>query len=490
MKVILIAFLLPAITVVGQEASPPNANKGDDTAATIDSSLSETSPKPPKANESMEKKKSYYVAPKAFGARNETEPPSYVRPLSKYEWLDAKDVNWLDFGIEQRTRWEYRDDNYRQAELTHDDEFLMRTRLYLGVREILDPFRFAIEFQDSREFGSDFPETDRDVDENDILQAFGELFFEDALGDGRPLRLQAGRMSFDYIDRKLVARNRWRNTTNSFDGFRMQLGQQDNDWQLDFLAVQPVVRGLRTFDRPDEERWFYGVIGAWRRWSKYVTLEPHYLVLDQDGKGETVDREIHTLGLHAYGPIAGTQFDYDADFAYQCGRDGERNHRAFATYGELGYSFKHDWKPRLSGSVLYASGDRDPNDGKAERFDRLFGAAHFLSASDYFTFRNNINPKIRLELRPTEKLRFDTSYGAYWLASDSDAGPDTGRRDRTGRSGDFVGQEIELRARYQLTKYAELEVGYSHFMQGAFVDNTGPADDSDFFYVQTTIALP
>lgn len=139
---------------------------------------------------------------------------------------------------------------------------------------------------------------------------------------------------------------------------------------------------------------------------------------------------------------------------------------------------------------MYASGDRNPNDRKAERFDRLFGAAHFLSTSDYFTWRNTIAPKLRLDIRPTAKLRLETAYGAYWLASDSDAWPDIGRRDRTGQSGDFVGQEIELRARCQLTKYAELEVGYSHFMQGAFVDNTGPADDSDFFYVQTTIALP
>lgn len=490
MRAIVASILLPAVALVGQESSSPNAKQPDRALAPVETSAPQAVPEQPKASEAKEEGKSYYVAPKGWGARNETEPPSYVRPLSKYEWMDAKDVNWLDFGIEQRTRWEYRDDNLRQTDLTHDDEFLLRTRLYLGVREVLDPFRFAIEFQDSREFGSDFPETDRDVDENDLLQAYGELYFEDALDDGRPLRFQVGRMSFDYVDRKLVGRNRWRNTTNSFDGFRLQFGQQANDWQLDFLAVQPVVRNFRKFDHPDEERWLYGVIGAWRRWSKYVTLEPYYLVLDQDGKGDAVDREIHTIGLHAYGPIAGTPFDYDTDFAYQTGRDGALNHRAFGAYGELGYSLKHDWKPRLSGSFLYASGDRNPNDGKAERFDRLFGAGHFLSGSDYFTFRNNLNPKVRLELRPTEKLRFDTSYGAYWLASDSDSWSDIGRRDRTGRSGDFVGQEFEVRTRYQLTKHAELEINYSHFFPGAFVENTGDADDSDFFYVQTTIALP
>lgn len=281
-SMIVIGILGSAAVVVGQEVLPQNASDKDASAQSdqAQSSPPETAAAEPKDMKPEEKKKSFYVRSKGFGARIESEPPPYVRPLSKYEWLDAKDIDWLDFGIEQRTRWEYRDDNYREADLTKDTEFLLRTRVYLGIREVFDPFRFAIEFQDSRQFGSDFPETNRDVDENDLLQAYGELYFKDALGDDRPLRFQFGRMAFDYIDRKLVARNRWRNTTNSFDGFRMQLGQKDNDWQLDFLAVQPVVRGLRTFDQPDEERWFYGVIGAWRRWSKYVTLEPYYLVLD------------------------------------------------------------------------------------------------------------------------------------------------------------------------------------------------------------------
>lgn len=488
---LIFALALPAATSVGQDRSPPPGDKPPEPAASVakegDAKPSDGKKVEPKKD--APKKPNFFVAPKGWGVRNETEPPGYVKPLNKFEWFDGKDIDWLDFGVEQRTRYEYRDDNYRQADLTHDDEFLLRTRVYLGVREVLDPFRFAIEFQDSREYGSDFPETDRDVDESDLLQAYGELYFKDALGDDRPLSFQFGRMSYDYVDRKLVARNRWRNTTNSYDGFRLRFGEKSNDWQLDFLAAQPVVRDFRNFDHPDEERWLYGVIGAWRRWSKVVTFEPYYLALDEDRKGNGVDREIHTFGLHSYGVIPNTKFDFDTDLAFQCGRDGPNNHRAFAAYGELGYSFEHDWKPRLSTSFLYASGDRNPTDSKSERFDRLFGAAHFLSASDYFTFRNNINPKIRLEVRPLEKLRFDTSYGAYWLASDSDAWPDIGRRDRTGRSGDFVGQELEWRARYQLTKAAELEIGYSHFFPGAFVENTGEADDSDFFYVQTTIAL-
>ncbi|UCE62404.1 MAG: alginate export family protein, partial [Phycisphaerales bacterium] len=145
--------------------------------------------------------------------------------------------------------------------------------------------------------------------------------------------------------------------------------------------------------------------------------------------------------------IGGTQFDYDFDTAFQFGDDGERRQRAFAVYGEVGYTFQHTWRPRLSASFTYASGDRDPDDGLSERFDRLFQATHCPSTSDLFSWQNIISPKIRLTLHPTSKLRLDTSYGAYWLASDNDAWVIPARRDPSGDSGNLVGQEVEVRVR-------------------------------------------
>ena len=458
----------------GQLVQPQPAPEGNDAA-----------PRP-----RMKDDRSKRLAPfesKAWGVRLETEPPGYVKTLDRSGIAGMEDLDWLDFGLEHRTRFEFRSDS-RRPDLSDDEQFLLRSRVYIGVRDILDPLRFAVEFQDSRQFHSDFPERDRDVDEAEFVQAFAELYLEDALGDGYPLQFRAGRMSLEYVDRRLVARNRWRNTTNVFDGFRLRLGQPSADWQFDVFAVQPVERRLTSPDRPDEERWFYGLTGAWRRWSQYITLEPYYFVLDEDRKDrDRRDREIHTLGLHAFGPIGSTQFDYDFDTAFQFGDDGEQRQRAFAVYGEAGYTLQHEWRPRVSASVAYASGDRDPDDGLSERFDRLFQATHGPSTSDLFSWQNIISPKIRLTLRPTSNLRLDTSYGAYWLAGDNDAWVIPGRRDPSGDSGDFVGQEVELRMRYKIDPRVELEVGYSHFFPGPFFRNTGPADDGDLFYVQTTL---
>ena len=181
--------------------------------------------------------------------------------------------------------------------------------------------------------------------------------------------------------------------------------------------------------------------------------------------------------------------DYDVDTAWQFGTEADVKQRAFGTIAELGYTFKHPWNPRLSVWNMYASGDQDRYDHVDERFVRLFDSAHPYATSDFFTWQNVICTKLRLELRPTEKLRFDTSYGGYWLASDTDAWVAVGRRDITGRSGDFVGQELDARLRYQLDEHVDIDIGYAHFIPGPFAENTGPADDSDIFYVQTTLHL-
>lgn len=440
-----------------------------------------------KEKEAEAPKKPAHFTSKAMGARLETEPPGYVKPLSKSGIPGTEEMDWLDFGLEHRTRFELREDS-RRSDLASDEQFLMRSRVYIGVRKILDPLRFGIEFQDARQFFSDFPERNRDVDEADFLQAFAELYFEDALGEGYPVQFRAGRMTLEYVDRRLVGRNRWRNTVNAFEGFRLRLGQPSADWQFDFFAVQPVDRLMTARDRANEEQWFYGLVGTWRKWSQYITLEPYYFILDEDRKDrDSADREIHTLGLHLFGPVGKTGFDYDLDTAFQFGEDGDRKQRAFAVYGEVGYSFKHPWKPRLSVSGAYSTGDRDPDDNLSERFDRLFETGHPWSMTDLFCWQNTITPKIYLDVRPLDKLRINLSYGVHWLASDNDAWVITNRRDRNGRSDDFVAQEVDLQVRYQIDPRIELEAGYSHLFPGPFIENTGEADDGDLFYVQTTL---
>ncbi len=431
----------------------------------------------------------FFVAPRAWGTALEAEPPDYARRLDETGIPGLESMDWLEFGLEHRTRFELRDDDYRRDALVRDEQFLLRSRGYVGIRRILDPLRLGLEFQDSRQFASRFPERPTDVNEADFVQAFAELYFDDAVAE-RPLRLAAGRFTLDVADRRLVNRNRWQNAMNTFDGFRLRLGEPRDDWQMEAFSTQVVDVRLREFDRPDEERRFHGLTAAWRRWSRIITLQPYWFLLEEDRRDRAgADRAIHTVGLHGYGLAGDSGLDYDFSVMAQYGEDGPRRHRALASYGELGYTFAHPWKPRVAAAVVCASGDGDPDDSLSERFDRLFVTARHWSTLSLFTIENVIGPKLRASVRPARWLSCDAGCGVYWLARDEDGWPMAGRRDPAGRSGSFVGQELDVRLVFRLNPRVDVETGYACFLPGRFARETGPADDSDFLYVQTTVRL-
>jgi len=492
----------------------------------------------------------YYVERRSYGTQKETEPPRYVKQLNK-TWLkdyDAfADVDWLDIGFEYRARFEHRDNDFRRAQQNIDEPLLLRSRAYVGLKNILDPFRFAVEVQDSRRNHSDYTRSNdtRDVDKADFLQAYLELYFKDSifgkddLGNSRPFWVRGGRLAWEAVDRRLIARNEWRNTTNTFQGVRANIGDKKNDWQLEVFGVQPVQRFTDQLDQVDHSQNFYGAIFDWRGLSEYVSIQPYYFLLKQDGsevKYDTngnsysdrsvytaaqqnqakIDREIHTAGLRVFGVVPGTSWDYDASYIKQWGHQerfisnaiGYRNvdHDAYAYNAEIGYTFNHLWKPRVSAFYGVATGDRTTPSGNDftanQRFDRLFGFARPWSNDDYIQMENIRTPKVRLEFDPKftwlENVKVDTGFSWYRLDSASDrwnAGANL--RDRTGNSGKDLGKEFDLRVRFPLNQYASLNLGYAHFWAGDFVKNTVqlPANnndatrssESDFFYTELTL---
>ena len=437
----------------------------------------------------------FYRAPQSYSTTRDPDPPKYVKPASRTSYDFLQSATWLDIGMDYRFRYEYREDDIRRPLAGLDDPLLHRTRVYLGVHDVLDPFRFAVEMQDSRRDDGKYPLDDRDVNEFAITRLQAELFFKDALrsdplGNDRPLSLRYGIQNFEFLDRRLLANNQWRNTANTFLGFRGALGQDANDWSTDLLAVQPLQRDLFGWDEPIDDRWIYGLIGHWRGWSDFATIEPFYLALDQNENDVALDRMVHSPGIRSYGTIGDSGFDFDLSVIKQVGRDGARDVDAWGGAGEIGYRFQHPWKPRVSAFYGYASGDEDPNDGEDNRFERFYGFGRPWSANDYIVFENIRTPKLRVELTPTEKLRMDFGYSWYHLASGTDRSIGAGNaRDLTGQSGDEIGHEFDIRSRWQVTKQLELILGYAYFRPGDFIRNAVRPDDTDFAYLEVNISV-
>jgi hypothetical protein len=165
--------------------------------------------------------------------------------------------------LDTRIRFEYRDNDLRSVNEAApktallssnpkkifnqtDNVFLQRTRLYLGIKEVLDPFRFAVEIADSRRYaGTNYrpvPNGD-EINALEPIRLYAELHFDDLLpadphGNPRPVSLRYGIHNFEFLDRRIIANNQWRNTANTFQGFHAAIGQDSNDWALDLLAVE------------------------------------------------------------------------------------------------------------------------------------------------------------------------------------------------------------------------------------------------------------
>jgi len=431
----------------------------------------------------------YYKPSLSYATQPETDPPRYVRTLSKTGYDMFKDLYWLEAGAQIRYRYEHRDNDFRRAGVTVDDPSLLRTRAYLGVKEIADPFRAVVEFQDSRRYNSQFAKDDRDWNPYEFIQAYGELYFKEGIAE-KTLSIRAGRMSFEELDRRLIGNNEWRNTTNTFQGIRTQIGKKEDAYSFDVFVLQPLVRDFNAIDDVNKRIVFYGAIGHIRKYSDLITLQPFYLGLSQNGGPGVLSRTIQSPGLRGFGVFGKSGFDFDASIVPQFGNQGGKNHKALGTTTEIGYRFENEWKPRLSVNYGYGSGDKSPSDGANNRFERFYGFSRPWSSNDYFQWENLHAPKLRLEIQPNKDLRIDTGYNGYWLASDTDRWNVAGLRDTTGKSGSFIGHEFDIRARYKVAPLVDVNVGYAHFETGEFTRKTsGRSDASEFLYLELTFSL-
>ncbi|MDP3902421.1 MAG: alginate export family protein [Methylococcaceae bacterium] len=463
----------------------------------------------------------YYAKTKGYRVEPDTDPPAYVRNLSKTQFEQFRDIKWLDVGLDFRTRYEYRENDYRPWIDTSsgnsvtkfrgdpDNLWLLRTRAYVGIKDILDPLRFAVELEDARSYNGLYETTQADVNEFELIQGYAELYFDNALGKDRPLSIRAGRQALELLDRRLIGNNQFRNTTNNFEGFRVRFGKKQNNWDLDTFALQPVERDKYKFDQPDEDTWIYGGVLSIKEWSKFVTIQPYFLGRKQNGDptnkvsaNRKPDIDIYAPGLRVYGLISDSGFDFDTDINKQFGRSGSlsgtnqtlRQHDALAYSLELGFTFNHDWKPRASAYYGFGTGDKSSRDNINQRFDAFYGFNQPWSRNDYFSWDNIHAPKARLEFTPYKDVRIDTGYNAYWQESETGGWNRAGLRDTTGRSGSFLGQEFDIRMQHKLNPYVDWSLSYARFTPGDFTTsqakaNIGPftTDPSNFFYFEVSL---
>jgi hypothetical protein len=349
------------------------------------------------------------------------------------------------------------------------------------------------------------------VDEADFIQGYLAWAKQNFLYSGLGVEVIAGRQTLNLGSRRLVARNAFRNTINSFDGLKVRVLDYDN-WQFNAFITMPVGRypnvaeqllnDEHRFDEPESNTWFSGGFLEVYDFIPGVSGEVYLYHLDEgdrDDRSQTRNRRYFTPGVRVYMKPSKGQFDFQLETIGQLGTvrattaptDSENlTHEAWAQHADAGYTFSLPWSPRVALEYDYVSGDEDPNDKSDQRFDTLFGARRweYGPTGIYGAFaRSNINtPGYRLSVAPRSDVQASIGHRFFWLAEGKDSWTTSGLRDKTGNTDSFVGHQLELMARWDVNSSLNLESGWAHLFKGEFARNAPNApqgDDIDYFYV-------
>lgn len=185
---------------------------------------------------------------------------------------------------------------------------------------------------------------------------------------------------------------------------------------------------------------------------------------------------------------------WDADFTFvkQEGDLADDDIDAYGYHALIGYNFKDiAFKPRISLEYSYASGDSDPKDGKKETFDGAFGARDKMyGRMNLFNWSNLKDAQINLEVKPKKGFYLKAEFHQFWLAEKEDAWYlNKNYRDPDGNSGDKIGKEFDIVARWDLPKGNQIQLGYGHFWPDEFAEKQASDKEADWVFLQWTYDL-
>ena len=320
---------------------------------------------------------------------------------------------------------------------------------------------------------------------------FRQAYVEFGRSDG-PLTLSAGRRELDFGDGRLLGRRGWNNVSPTWDGSMLTLRRGDDSVNL--LAVSQV-DVLDGFDLPSRTRFIYGAIGSIESGAEGQTIEPFFLTTRRPRNfASNLGGLLRTVGSRFTGGFA-ESWDYQVILAAQRGGEKDYPQRGWMGVWGIGKTIEGaPTRPRLGLEWSYASGDRDPDDGRNGTFDTLFPSPPGRYGEQDITSHRNIRILLTgVDLHPCKSLRIDVDFLDLRLASLQDGLYQTNFRRRIapppgGATSGFVGSELDLVVRFRPAPKIELRFGVSRFFAGEFVIRNVPGGESQTF-LNTVLTL-
>lgn len=412
------------------------------------------------------------------------------QPAGKSELFPSDKLNqnlpkWLRLSGEFRARAEgYTNGGFKA---NSDDAYLLsRFRINLKVQPS-EWLKFVVQGQDARVFWKNqHPAAPPFQDVMDLRLGYVEL------GDAekRSVSLRIGRQELAFGDERLVGNTNWLNTAHSFDALR--LTYHGGGYRLDAFASSVVNQRDGKFDESNPGNNFYGLYGGMDKLVPKAVVEPYFFWRRAAGQhmenGAPGTLNFGTVGLRWVGALP-RALDYGTEMALQAGSLGADRIGAWAGHWLLGYTLAPlPYRPRLVAEYNYASGDRNPHDGRRGTFDQLYPTAHDkYGLADQVGWKNIEHLRGGVEVKPRARWLAMAKYNSWWLASSHDALYNTRSlvvaQVPDGSGGRFVGQGVDLQTVYSLSKQVQISGGYSYLIPGTFLKKATPGKPYTFPYL-------
>jgi Alginate export len=422
-------------------------------------------------------------------------PSLRVDPYDRLKFIPLNDskTNYVTFGLESRTEFQYLSNNNWGAGPQNPGVVLERLMPDIDLR-LGDHARVFVTLGFD-EFTGKYPRPGIDKDIVDGHEGFVE--FGSNLHDPHPgWDLIVGRQEVVLGTGRLLDDNEGVNVRSAFDAVR--IGYDKPKGRIDLIAAKPVEINPGAWDDiPNPAITLWGLYASNVRWSSQFMTDVYFL--DYDAKSatygnQTAREQRRMVGGRYFNRLPGEPpragFDYNVETGFQWGTFGNREIRAWGAGGNFGWTLPGPvWRMRFGLQTDAISGDNGqpgtlgtlnaffPRGAYFGPKFALIGPANLLSVQPQFVFHPFLN------------VTGEFCWIWFWRESTKDAlysFENVPLRPANLSSARFVGSQPNLEIRWAISEHFLAAMNVAGFVTGEFLKQSSPSNAIAFFNLGLT----
>jgi Alginate export len=399
--------------------------------------------------------------------------------------------SWLTLDMELRGRTE---EQTSLGYVSGKDRLYELTRVWGGMTVVpTNWLTFYAQFLDLHALGLPLRDTAANMrDTFDLRQGYLDFHY-------KPVQFIVGRQELRIGDERVVGISDWTNTSRTWDGFYMRIGNVN---QLNLFSTSVVTIHPSSLDTHGAGLTFHGVQGELATYVPHTTIDPFVLihalprVTSQQG---TVGAQTEVTVGSYYQTKLPWGFDSSGTGDLQRGSYSNDSIHAGAAIVRGGYGAKRlPWQPHLEAEYDYATGNRHTNPDRIGTYDQEYPSNHnAFGLVDLFGFQNISQRRLSLQLTPLGKHGEDGDLlllfqgGSLHAATIHDgiysgAGASLIAAPAGGFESNDIGSEFDASAKYIFRKSFVTNIGVGHFFPGELMTSENHGAPLTYAYLGFT----